>query len=182
MQKNLIFFFLVLSMIAAGLKAKAQIRSEFDQLVYVNSEWRNQTDADPQLKLNALKLLNEQQLIQLYLSETEKLLRKRDVSNLSPSLRENRAKNLDVLHRYMLAGVFPSNTRHQGRQPYFIDDNNVYCAVGYLMKESGAGEIAKDIKRTQNYSFLVDIHHEKLMAWVQQSGLTFDELSLIQPG
>ena len=50
------------------------------------------------------------------------------------------------------------------------------------MKESGADDVARDIKRTQNYSFLVDIHHEKLMSWVRQSGLTFDELALIQPG
>jgi hypothetical protein len=54
--------------------------------------------------------------------------------------------------------------------------------VGYLMKESGAEDVARDINRTQNYSFLADIHHKKLMAWVARSGLTFDELALIQPG
>jgi hypothetical protein len=50
------------------------------------------------------------------------------------------------------------------------------------MKESGADDVAKDIQRTQNYSYLADIYHDKLMSWVQQSGLTFDELALIQPG
>ena len=168
-------------MICVSLDGKAQIHSEYDQLVYVNPEWRNQRDVDPQLKLNAPKPLNEQQLIQLHLFETEKLLRKRDVCNFSPVLKENRTKNLDVLHQYLVAGVFPLNTKHQERQPYFIDDNNVYCAVGFLMKESGADDVARDINKRQNYSYLVDIHHEKLMSWVQQSGLTFDELALIQP-
>jgi hypothetical protein len=150
-------------------------------LVYVNPEWKNQTDADSQLKADAPKILNEQQLVQFHLSETEKLLRNRDISMLPAALKENRLKNLDVLHEYLTAGVFPVNSRHMNRQPYFIDDNNTYCAVGYLMKESGADEVAKDIQRTQNYSYLADISHEKLMSWVQQSGLTFDELALIQP-
>lgn len=168
-------------MICTCEKGRAQFVSEFDQLTYVNREWRSQTDVDPQIKLNAAKSLTEQQLVQLHLSETEKLLRKRNVSNLPPALRKNRMKNLEVLHQYLSAGVFPSNYYHAGRQPYFIDDNNVYCAVGYLMKESGADDIARDIHRTQNYSFLIDIHHERLMDWVRQSGLTLDELALIQP-
>jgi hypothetical protein len=182
MQKNFILFLFILSTIGICLNGNAQAKTEYDQLVYVNAGWKNQPDINPQLKLNPSKPLNEQQLVQLHLNETEKLLRARDVSNLSPVLKSRRAKNLDVLHQYMLAGIFPSNTRHQERQPYFIDDNGVHCAVGYLMKESGADDIASDIKRNQNYSFLADINHKKLMSWVARSGLTFDELALIQPG
>lgn len=182
MQKYLQLFVFTLLMSCVTLKGKAQFNSVFEQLVYVNPEWKDQRDADPQLRSAAPKLLNEQQLVQFHLRETEKLLRNRDVSKLSPLLKENREKNLYVLHQYWVTGVFPANTRHMNRQPYFIDDNNIYCAVGYLMKESGADEVAKDIQRTRNYSYLADIHHEKLMSWVKQSGLTFDELALIQPG
>jgi hypothetical protein len=181
MKKLLLLFTFVLSLTCVSLNGKTQVNSVYDQLVYVNAEWRNQTDADPKLRSNTPKPLTEQQLIQLHLSETEKLLRGRDVSKLSPILKENRLKNLNVLHQYRMAGIFPLNTKHINRQPYFIDDYNVYCAVGYLMKMSGADEVAKDIRRTQNYSYLSDIHHDKLMSWVQQSGLTFDELALIQP-
>lgn len=42
--------------------------------------------------------------------------------------------------------------------------------------------MAKDISRTQNYSYLSDISHPGLMKWVAASGLAFDELALIQPG
>jgi hypothetical protein len=181
MNKCFLFLAFVLSLISAGLVGKAQIHSVYDQLVYVNAEWKNQTDVDPQLRSELSQALDEQKLIQLHLHEVEKLLRERDISKLTPQLKENRLKNLNVLHQYCMAGVFPVNSRHMNRQPYFIDDNNVYCAVGYLMKESGADDVAKDIRRTQNYSFLADIHHDKLMSWVQQSGLTFDELALIQP-
>jgi hypothetical protein len=182
MQRNFTLFLLLLSLACVSLKGKTQINSLYDQLVYVNPEWKNQADADPQLKLTAPKAFSEQQLVQLHLSEVEKLLRKRDVSLLSQAQRESRKKNLDVLHQYLVAGIFPFNARHKGRQPYFIDDNNVYCAVGYLIKESGADDVAREIKRTQNYSFLADIYHDKLMSSVLQSGLAFDELALIQPG
>lgn len=181
MKKLFLLFTFVLSFTCVCLDGKTQINSVYDQLVYVNAEWRNQTDVVPQLKSDSPKLLNEQELIQLHLSETEKLLRNREVSKLSPILKENRLKNLNVLHQYWMAGQFPTNSKHLKRQPYFIDDNNIYCAVGYLMKESGADDVAKDIQRTQNFSYLADIHHDKIMSWVQQSGLTFDELALIQP-
>ena len=181
MKKGLFFYVILLSITCVTFESKAQHTTLFDQLVYVNQEWKNQPDFDPQLKSNASKPLNEQQLVQFHLSETEKLLRKRNVNNLSPLLRENRSKNLDVLHEYLLAGVFPVNSNHINRQPYFIDDYNTYCAVGYLMKESGADDVARDIQRTQNYNYLADIYHDKLMNWVQQSGLSFNELALIQP-
>lgn len=174
-----VLFFLIL---LSPSPAKAQFSNALEQLIYVNAEWKNQADADPALKIRKALPLGELQLLQFHLSETEKLLRSRDVSGLSPQARANRNKNLDVLHRYMLAGVFPVNSGHQHRQPYFIDINNTFCAVGYLMKESGAEAEAREIQRTQNFSYLADIHHEKLMGWVQQSGLTFDELALIQPG
>jgi len=164
-----------------SLTVNAQNSVVYDQLVNVNSEWKKQTDVAPELRSSPAKQLNEQQLIQLHLSETEKMLAKRDIRNLSPQLQKNRQENLAVLHRYLTAGKFPLNTRHEGRQPYFIDDNNTYCAVGYLMKESGADDVAQDIHRTQNYSYLADIEHPRLMEWVQQSGLSFDELALIQP-
>ncbi len=178
MRKRLLVFVLAFNIF---FSIQAQIKSVYDQMVSVNQEWTNQSDIDNKLKQQDSKLLNEQQLIQLHLSETEKLFRNREVSNLSPLQQENRAKNLNVLHQYLLAAKFPVNTNHANRQPYFIDANNTYCAVGYLMKESGADDIARDIQATQNYSYLADIQHPKLMNWVQQSGLSFDELALIQP-
>jgi Secretion system C-terminal sorting domain len=69
---------------------------------------------------------------------------------------------------------------HEGRQPYFIDKVNTYCAVGYLMQQTGADDMARDIRATQNFSYLLDIHHPKLMNWVAHSGLSIDELALIQ--
>lgn len=173
---------LFITVTATHLSAQVNVQTVYDQLVFVNHEWTKQPDADPALKLEQSLPLSEQELVQQHLSAVEKLLRKRDVSQMPASLRASRLKNLDVLHQYLTVGSFPLNTMHQNRQPYFIDEYNTFCAVGYLLKESGYENVARDIQRTQNFSYLADIHHEKLMGWVQQSGLTFDELALIQPG
>lgn len=183
MEKNLLrvfFFFLFLSFFT-DQKIYAQAQFVYDQLVKTNVLWSQVKDVDPSLKTKAATPLNEKQLIQQHLQEVEKLLRKRSISNLSAASKKSREKNLNTLHSYCLNGIFPVNNLHEGRQPYFIDDNNTYCAVGYLMKMNGGDAIAKDIRKTQNYSYLADIDHPKLMEWVAGSGLAFDELALIQP-
>lgn len=184
MQKNLpqIFFVLSLIICLSSKQAIAQTQFVYDQLVMINPLWATMQDVDPALKTKAAAPLNEKQLIQQHLHEVEKLLRSRSVKTLSATTKKSREKNLNTLRAYCLNGVFPINNLHESRQPYFIDDNNTYCAVGYLMKTNGGDAIAKDIRKTQNYSYLADINHPKLMDWVAQSGLSFDELALIQPG
>ncbi|MCX6316632.1 MAG: T9SS type A sorting domain-containing protein [Bacteroidetes bacterium] len=176
-----LWLFLITPFLSTALNAQMHFKTVYDQLVYVNKEWVNQQDADPLLKIKTARPLTEQQLVQQHLTEVEKLLRKRATPQLAPSLRAERLQHLDVLHQYLSNGIFPINLYHEGRQPYFIDAYNTFCAVGYLMKQSGAEAVARDIQRRQNYNFLTDIHHEKLMRWVMNSGLRFDELALIQP-
>jgi hypothetical protein len=162
--------------------SKGQVNTVYDELVYVNKEWKNQADIDPSLKSKPAFSLSEKELVRMHLREVEALLRKRSTEHLSTLQKKNRENNLNVLHSYWQNGVFPINTRHYGRQPYFIDEKGTYCAVGYLMKESGADDVAMDINKTQNYNYLADIDHPKLMNWVNNSGLDFGELALIQPG
>jgi hypothetical protein len=152
----------------------------YQQLASVNEQWKNQMDISNNLKNTAAMPLAEHQLQQLHLQQAELLLRSRDVSNISTSLKKKRIKNLDILHGYWQKGLFPKNEMHEGRQPYFIDNYNTYCAVGYLMKYTGGEQIAKEIGNTQNFCYLQDIHHPKLMNWVAHSGLSLDELALIQ--
>lgn len=182
MKQKLLFLILFIWAAAPVNKLQAQVRTVFDQLSYVNPEWKNQADAGSALKEKPAMPLTEQQLVQLHLGETEILLRRRNVSGLSKALQQSRLKNLGILHQYMLAGQFPKNNLHSGRQPYFIDAEGTYCAVGYLMKMTGADNMARQISSTQNYNYLINIQNPALMDWVAGSGLTFDELALIQPG
>ncbi len=172
--------FLLLTITFSNFLFAQNTQSIYQQLASVNEQWKYQSDVSNDLKNTEAKPIAEQQLLQFHLQQTELLLRNRDVSNLSADLKKQRAKNLDILHGYWKRGLFPINEMHEGRQPYFIDKVNTYCAVGYLMQQTGGDEIARDIKATQNFSYLLDIHHPKLMNWVAHSGLSIDELALIQ--
>jgi hypothetical protein len=154
----------------------------FEQLSSVNSQWNYQTSLNKNLFTIKAKSLSEKELIKYHLQETEKLLRGKSVSHLTNAQQIQRAKNIDILHYYMLTSVFPINEKYEERTPCFIDKYDTYCAVGYLMKNTGGFTIANDIKATQNYSYLKNITHPKLMEWVENSGFTIDELALIQPG
>jgi hypothetical protein len=182
MIKPLRLFILFVCVCFFCFKSFSQQLSVFDQLVYVNKAWNNQPGVDPTLKRKPAIVLTEQGLLQQHLREIEKLLRNRQPKNVSRQQMQSRNKLLDALHQYTKNGVFPINNLHEGRHPYFIDANNTYCAVGELMRVGGADELAKAIRQNQNYSYLHDIHHPDLLAWVGQSGFTLDELALIQPG
>jgi hypothetical protein len=120
--------------------------------------------------------------IQRHLETVEAELRARPVDHLSPEQRAERAKNLDRLHAYRLAGEFPHNEVVPGeRVPVFVDDDGRECAVGHLVIESGAGELAQRIRSEENFDRLADMSTPGLLAWVETSGLTAQECARIQP-
>jgi MYXO-CTERM domain-containing protein len=120
--------------------------------------------------------------IQRHLEQVEAELRARPVDHLAPAQRSERRRNLDRLRAYRLAGEFPRNTDFSGRRvPYFIDDGDRECAVGYLVVESGDVDLAARIRATENNALLADMRTPGLGEWVEQSGLTAQECARIQP-
>ena len=178
MKKYLLLLFIGFT----NLLYAQNFKNVYYQLVSVNQQWKNQLDVNPSLQSSPAKQFTEQQLVKFHLQQTELLLRKRKVNHLSVAQQMQREKNLNTLYSYWNNGVFPINDLHENRQPYFIDKFGTYCAVGYLMKMSGADNMAKEIHSKQNYSYLTDINHPELKNWAFASGFTLDELALIQPG
>lgn len=124
----------------------------------------------------------DQARIQRHLETVETELRARDTSHLPAALRAERARNLDRLHAYRLAGLFPHNPEFIGeRVPFFIDSDGVACAVGHLVVESGFAEVAGEIAERENNARLLDMTHPALSGWIAQSGLTAEECARIQP-
>lgn len=120
--------------------------------------------------------------IQRHLESVETELRARDASHLPPALQAERARNLDRLHAYRLAGLFPHNPEFIGeRVPFFIDADGVACAVGHLVIESGFADVAGEIAGRENNARLLDMTHPALTGWIAQSGLTAEECAQIQP-
>lgn len=100
--------------------------------------------------------------------------------HLSPTQRLERARNIERLARYAGERRFPQNPC-AGMTPIFIDHHQTACAVGHLMIESGAGDVAHQIAATQNLRYLGDIDVPGVDAWIERSGLSARECAMIQP-
>lgn len=127
--------------------------------------------------------LRERERIRTHLAAVEAELRGADTGHLTAEQRRNRARHLDVLRAYVERGEFPRNLYHPGqRVPYFVDDQGVHCAVGYLIHRDGGGALVRRIAETRNNATIAELAGDpELVAWLHEAGLTPDEAARIQP-
>jgi antitoxin component YwqK of YwqJK toxin-antitoxin module len=173
MKKRLLLFLLLLS----GLHFSA--RTFYDQLCSINSNWKGNSFFVPVYENKNFS--SDKEFIQAHLLTVEKLLRLKNVNELSANQQLARKKNLDILHEYILAGNFPKNYYKSFRTPVFIDEHGTHCAVGYLMMRTGHDDLAQRISSNDNYVFVKKIDDAELPDWQQASGFSVEELALIQP-
>lgn len=128
-------------------------------------------------------LAAERTRIRVHLIEVEGELRARDVSDLSPRAQAARARQLDRLREYRIAGEFPLNADVPGeRAPVFRDHRGVLCAMGYLLHEDGQTELVDRIATERNLARIPELADEpELLAWLEVNGLTVEEATRIQP-
>ncbi|MGI9140931.1 MAG: hypothetical protein ACR2GJ_07480 [Gemmatimonadaceae bacterium] len=121
--------------------------------------------------------------IQEHLTGAELLLLNADVSSLSPAQRAARARNVELLRGYREQGVFPRNIHFADtREPYFVDDRGVLCAMAYLVARSGRDDIVENVRATRNNARIRELADDPaLVAWLAESGLTAAEATRIQP-
>lgn len=179
MKKTTLFAIVLLLSFPSVMLAK--FANLYEQFQNINAQWNMQQDI-PQEVYQLKPLENDREAIRTHLCFVENILRKRDVSALSPLQKSNRLKNLANLHTYWQQGNFPINTQLSYRNPIFIDPYDNFCAVGFLIKESGNEAISREIQRTQNFAYVKEIHSEGLEKWAADCGLTVGELAWIQPG
>jgi antitoxin component YwqK of YwqJK toxin-antitoxin module len=173
MKKQLLLFLLLL--IGFHISAK----TFYEQLCAINSNWEQYSFSVP---IHESKLFSsDQEYIQAHLTAVENLLRSKNIESLSPQQQSERKNNLDILHTYILAGIFPINYYETFRTPVFIDEHGTHCAVGYLMMCSGHDDLARRISAKDNYIFVKNIDDPELSDWQQASGFSVEELALIQP-
>lgn len=152
------------------------------QLENLNSYWKANQINEPLLQ-QKLSLPDDVSLIQTHLSLVEKTLRKKETKQLSPEQQQNRQHCLDILHTYWQNGVFPINTYHAERTPYFIDNYGTACAVGQLVISTGYADVASKIHDENNYAYIKELNQQypELQAWANVNGFEMDELAWIQP-
>ncbi len=162
-----------------GLKLNAQEMQAkcYEQLLEVNTQWKGKQNKIE----HSYIAFSEQELVQLHLINVVSYLKQQNTSHLTTQQVTQREMHIKTLEFYAKRGRFPLNHLRQERVPIFIDAQNTHCAVGYLMKESGHGKMAREIADQQLLFYLRDIEHPDLLSWQEASGLSLDELALIQP-
>lgn len=174
-QIPMVFLFLVSNMNTFSL-------SILEQLSKVNSHWNYYHGADKLLREKRV-FTSEQELIQLHLQLVEKTLRANHSKGLNEEQKRFRLQLLDVLHDYWVTGVFPKNTGHACRTPYFIDTYGTACAVGQLIISSGYSATANQISRESNNGYIheLTLNYPQLKEWANKHGFDIEELAWIQP-
>lgn len=96
---------------------------------------------------------------------------------------EQRYDLLDHLHTYWRRAKFPINTYTANkRTPVFIDESGTHCAVGYLMLQTGYGELAQQIDAHSKFVQVDNIDDRDTETWLKVHGLSREEAALVQPG
>lgn len=161
-----------------GFSFSSQAKTLFEQLCAFNPNWNSHESYVPLEKERIF--LSDKQYIQTHLELVLQVLKSSDLKHLNEDQLAMRKYLTEVLSDYRLQGVFPMNYYHAERIPVFIDEHNTHCAVGYLMRESGYGNLALQISKEDNYIWVKDLKGEHVLEWQQLSGFSLEELKLIQ--
>lgn len=176
-------FFLFYSTNSQALSEFTKINTPntvYEQLCELNKYWQLQENYSSLLSAK-VDFTEHEDLIQLHLMLVEQDLRQKSTNHLSSLQKFNRTQALNILKQYWQQKQFPKNTHHTSITPYFIDDFNTACAVGHLMRESGAITEAQEIAQTMNNAYIEDIPLKKLQYWAEKMGFEITELKWIQP-
>lgn len=178
---SLIAVFLPVFLIA-GTLAPGEKASLFQHLKEVNPHIEFFAE-ESGILATELSFENDQERIKAHLAFVELVLRQKSPEGLSAEAILNRKNALADLNTYWKNGSFPINSGHPSRQPYFIDQNGVACAVGQLMVESGEVELAETIRSEQNFGFIRSLkeNYPEIKDWASANGFSENELAWIQP-
>ena len=96
-------------------------------------------------------------------------------------LASRRQTQISRLRTYSQQGEFPHNHAHPTFTPQFVDERDVACAVGHLMRLDGRTDDVLAIARANNAVLVEAVDAGPLIDWLATSGLTKSEAALIQP-
>jgi hypothetical protein len=150
----------------------------YEQLCAFNPNWKNYAHRAPEGAVR--NIASDRDYVQAHLGAVLGILRTNPTAGLNAAQLNSRIRLIALLDGYRIAGQFPLNYYRRNRIPVFIDEHNTHCAVGYLLMKTGHDDIAQRIAATDNYIWVKDIKDPEVLAWQQTSGLTLDELKLIQ--
>ena len=99
---------------------------------------------------------------------------------LRTKLLENRRANIARFHAYRVAGVYPSNVFTNTLANIWRDQQGHYCAAATIIRMSGNTALVEKIAEENNFFRIADVEQGPVMDWILTSGLTKEELVVIQ--
>jgi hypothetical protein len=94
-------------------------------------------------------------------------------------LAARRAQMIGWLHDYAQAGEFPTDIAGMPAS-MFIGENGARCPMAELIHKSGRDDLVAAVAKDNNFVRLADVHEGPLHDWMLSSGLTMDEINMIQ--
>ena len=147
----------------------------------VNAEWKTTETTFPDTE-SLVYFSDEAARIAMHLHLVRETLSARTNEGLSAEALANRNALLEKLNSYADRGIFPQNTILPFRNPIFIDPIGTACAVGQLMIESGAVDLAQRIDAEMETAYVREMNWPEIGDWAKTNGFSADELAWIQPG
>ena len=94
-------------------------------------------------------------------------------------LAARRAHAIQTLHSYREAGIYPTDDTGMPLS-VFRDSKGVRCPMAELIHDSGRDDLVDEVAKTANSVRLADVHTGPLYDWMLHSGLTLDEIAMVQ--
>jgi hypothetical protein len=103
-----------------------------------------------------------------------------DRAALRADLARQRALQIERLGAYAQAGQFPHNYGQPTAAHIFRDDDGRLCAVANLVHRDGRDDLVDATVHDHNDLAVADVHDGPMLAWIESSGLTQEEVVRIQ--
>lgn len=136
-----------------------------------------ETEADDDMTLIApVAPVDRDQLIDVTASEAQRAAWEKE-------LRATRAQQIARLKEYAARGEFAMNTGGRGLAFVWRDESGKLCAMAHLVNASGRTDLVDRVAKEDNDLQLASVTDGDLYEWMLHSGLTQEEVQLIQrPG
>jgi hypothetical protein len=95
------------------------------------------------------------------------------------TLAGRRAELIGWLHDYRVAGAYPTDARGNPTS-VFVDASGVRCPMAELVHKSGRDDLVDAVRQEGNGVRLADVHAGPLFDWMLASGLTQEEIAMVQ--
>jgi hypothetical protein len=96
------------------------------------------------------------------------------------ALARQRTQNLIAFRAYRARGVFPSNVYKPGALNVWRDPDGHFCAAATIIRQSGQVALTDRVAEQNNFLRLAEVQAGPVMDWMLMSGLTQEEIAMIQ--